>query len=188
MKKKSITQKSKIDIPPEIDVAQPVSPATFARICGVNKSSISHGIKNGLIVRRDDGKIDLADNSRYLSQRFSSELARMDAEQSTRLQSIIAEIIGAIGIPRTATPEATEVLKPRPYVPELLEIEKEYSLFIRERNVFRKIAVLYIPEDSGMSLHVIEPFIFETDERGRLEAVFADQDTRLDLYFSESTQ
>ena len=178
-------KKSKISIPDNINVDEPISQSDLAQIAGVNRSTITRGIK-ALLIRTRNGKIFLRDNLVYLLERRNKELNHMDVEQKQRFNKLLAAIQKPPTPPQLPAPKPAPPVKP--YSVKALENERFYHIGIFSDGEFVPLVQVYTSEkNEGFE---IEPFetglVFSMTPRGRIENIFHSADEQaLELFCQE---
>jgi hypothetical protein len=176
MKKKSLSEKSKVCIPADFDFSQSVIPATLARIGGCHCSTVTRAIESGAL-EAVDGKIFLGDiaNIRWLTRRLTSELKFMSSAQRDRVTVFLKKLEN---VPATAPgkPEG-----PAPYLPSLLEPCLSYEVGIKNNREFLPLIKLFCGErGSGIEVvSLVADITLAIDTDGKIEGIFND-DNRID--------
>jgi len=181
-------KKSKISIPDNYNIDEPLTQSAFGKIAGVNRSTVLRGIK-ALSIRTRNGKIFLRDNLVYLLERRNKELNHMDVEQKQRFNKLLAAIQKPPTPPQLPKPEPAPPVKP--YSVKALENEMLYMVGIFQDEEFVPVVRLYAPEKGeGCEIQPLETgLIFQMDRRGNLENIFLDvgDGHDLELFMQEAT-
>jgi hypothetical protein len=177
MRKKSLSEKSKIQLPENIDLEKPLSPSELARLAGCYPSTVSRGIDAGSIVATD-GKIFLGDigNVKWLVRRLTSEIKYMSEKQRNQTTVFLKKLES---IPAT-TPAATG---PQPYSPSKLSPENYYHLVVKQGRQLLKLAKIFIPENGGCEIDLFESVTISIDDQGRVDGLFYEDQRIADLLF-----